>query len=182
MQYLSSRLKALGFLACTYASLATESAQSASFEETLVDAFLNHCVLNLPNLEKVRAASRLFGWTRLSQDAAILLGPISPDAVFEGWMVGEKASRYLIGISTGSMGPQPGAICTVASPELKQTDLLISLQKKLSLKFLNDEREAGQRYRAWTTTANDHSLLIILTTLQDENTVGATLAAAVKLR
>jgi len=111
-----------------------------------------------------------------------MLGPIDRDAVFEGWMASEKTVRYVIGISAGSIGPQPVATCTVGNPELNQNTLLVSLHKKLNLKFLNDEREAGQRYRSWTMVVNGYSVLITLTTMQNENAIGGPLAAAVKLR
>jgi hypothetical protein len=47
-------------------------------------------------------------------------------------------------------------------------------------KMLNEETEAGQRYRSWTTSVNGYSVLIMLTTLQNERVAEGTLAAAVK--
>ena len=149
-------------------------------EEAFVDAFLGNCVLNLPNLEKIRAASRLFGWQALSRDAMTAIGPLDPDAQCEGCMASEADVRYFIGVSTGSMGQQQAVACTMANPDLKQDVVLADLQKKLTLKMLNEESEAGQRYRSWTTSVNGYSMLIMLTTMQNERVAGGTLAAAVK--
>lgn len=157
-------------------------AQSPSIEETVVDAFLANCTLNLPNLDKIRAASRTLGWKSLPRDAATMMGPIDPSAQFEGWMVSDLAARYVVGISAGRIGVQPVVSCAVANPDVKQDALLGGLHQKLKLQILNDEREAGQRYRAWTTEVNGYSMLISLTTMQDESSPGASLTAAVKLR
>jgi hypothetical protein len=173
---LSATCAAINFLP----ALAT--AQTPSIEETVVNAFLGNCALNLPNLDKIRAASRTLGWKSLPRDAATMMGPIDPSVQFEGWMVSDLAVRYLVGISVGRIGVQPVVTCTVANPDLKQDALLGDLHQKLKLETLNDVREAGQRYRAWTTEVNGYSMLISLTTMQNENSPGGSLSAAVKLR
>jgi hypothetical protein len=163
---------------CITASFAVNAASLP--EETFVDAFLGNCVLNLPNLEKIRAASRLFGWKALPRDAMTAIGPLDPDAQLEGWTANAGEVRHFIGISTGSIGQRRAVACTMANPELKQDVLLADLQKKLTIKMLNEESEAGQRYRSWTTSVNGYSVLIMLTTMQNERVAGGTLAAAVK--
>ena len=157
-------------------------AQTPSIEDTLVNAFVGNCVLNLPNLEKVRAASRIFGWKSLPPDVATMLGPIERRAQFEGWLASEETVQYIIGISMGSIGRQSVSSCSVANPQSKQHSLVDGLQKKLKLNPLTDDIEAGQRYRSWTTEANGYSVLITVTTMQNENSPGASLTAAVKLR
>jgi hypothetical protein len=157
-------------------------AQTASLASAVVEAFLGNCVLNLPNLEKVRAASRVFGWKALSRDETMVMGPLDRSADAEVWMAADKNVRYLIGISRGTLGSQPIASCTVAHPELQQKAVLGSLQDKLKLKYLNDEREGGQRYQSWTAEVNGYSQLITLTTMQADGSSGGSLAAAVKLR
>ena len=158
------------------------NAQSPSLEETLIDVFLGNCVRNLPNVEKIRAASRVLGWKSLSRDAAVMFGPIDPRAEFEGWLGTEKSVRYVVGISLGSIGAQPVTTCAIAQPEFKQVDLLRNLEAKLKLKYLNDEKEAGQRYRSWTSEVNGYSMMIMLTTLDNINEPGGSLSAAVKIR
>lgn len=157
-------------------------AQSQSLEATLVDVFLGHCVRNLPNVEKIRAASRVLGWKPLSPDAAIMFGPVDSNVKFEGWLGTEKSVRYMIGISLGSIGTEPVTTCAIAQPDLGQSDLVRNLEAKLTLKYLNDEKEAGQRYRSWTSEINGQSMMIMLTTLDSINEPGGSLSAAVKVR
>jgi hypothetical protein len=151
-------------------------------EAVVVDAFLSNCVLNLPNLEKIRAASRVFGWKRLSPDEMTMAGPLDSRVEAEGWVATQDSLKFLVGISNGSIDSQRVASCNVAHPDVKQSALLDSLHRKVTLKPLNDEREAGQRYRAWTTESNGYSVLIMLTTMTDENVAGGSISAAVKLR
>jgi hypothetical protein len=159
------------------------SVAAGPVEDGVVDAFLGNCVLNLPNLEKIRAASRVFGWKRLSPDAMTMLGPLDSGAEAEGWMATQDSLRFIVGISSGIIESQRAASCSVTHPDVKQIALLDSLYRKAALKPLNyDELEAGQRYRAWTTQANGYSVLIMLTTAADENVGGGSISAAVKLR
>ena len=158
------------------------SVAAGPLEDGVVDAFLSNCVLNVPNLEKIRAASRVFGWKRLSPDEMTMLGPLASGVEAEGWMATQNSLRFIVAISNGGIGSQRAASCSVAHPDVKQSALLDGLQRKVALKPLNDEREAGQRYRAWTTEYNGYSVLIMLTTMADENVAGGSISAAVKLR
>jgi hypothetical protein len=69
------------------------SVAAGPVEDGVVDAFLGNCVLNLPNLEKIRAASRVFGWKRLSPDAMTMLGPLDSGAEAEGWMATQDSLK-----------------------------------------------------------------------------------------
>jgi hypothetical protein len=166
------------------------SAQTPSLEKTFVEAFIGHCILNLPNLEKIRAASRLLGWKPLSGDAAVMLGPLDRGAKAEMWLATEKemwlatekGDLFLIGISTSAIGTQPTVSCSMAHPKLQQSEMSEELSKNLTLKFLSDEGEAGKRYRSWTTSANGYNVLVMLTSLRDPNSLGVTVAASVKVR
>jgi hypothetical protein len=156
--------------------------EKQSKEAVVVDAFLSDCVLNLPNLEKIRAAARVLRWKRLSPDELTMLGPLDSRAEAEGWVATQDTLKLLVGITSGSIGSQRAVSCSVAQRDVKQSALLDSLHRKLNLKPLNNEREAGQRYRAWTTEANGYSVLIMLTTMTDKNVAGGSISAAVKLQ
>ena len=154
-------------------------AQSAA--QHLVKSFLGNCVLNLPNLDKIRAGAKVFDWKPLSQEMNEVLGPVDPTAESEGWIVDEQDLRFFVAISEGVIDGEKWANCAIAA-RVSRPDFVALLESKLDLSNLYDETEAGQRYQTWTTSVNGYSMLIALTAAQDDARPEVTIAASMKAR
>ncbi len=162
-------------------SLTTSHAETV-LDKKLVEAFVGNCIQNLPQLEKIRAAARVFGWSALSADQLMAMGPQNPSTKFEGWYVKDDTASYLLGISSGNVNSINAVTCTIASPDLTPASFIPALHKLIGLKALDDQSEGGQRYRAWTTTANQNSIMVNLTSFPSDDQVGGSVSAVLEIK
>lgn len=152
----------------------------AEGEAETVEQFIGICALSMPEIRRIEAAASELKWKPLSPTQATMLRPIDPNAKFSGWLVPNSGKPYLIGVWEGQLDGDKVLVCTHASTHFDPSELVSEMAKKLSLKTLTDETEAGQRYRTWTTNVNGISMLINLTTMQNQRQTGGSLSVFVK--
>lgn len=160
MSFLTPRVLAVTLAA---AIVAAPSAMADPATD-VVETFLGSCALQMPNLDSIRAASRVMNYEPLSDDMMAMLGPVDPTAESEGWIVPMGDEKLFLGISEGMFHDKPVAICSVAA-KIADPELVISRLTEMnsigSKRY--DKVRLGQRTRVWTLIGHgpdDVALLI----------------------
>lgn len=160
------------------AGLTTASAQTkeASVENLFFEFFNSTCLLNMPQLDKVRATARLLDWKPITGDAAVMLAPSNPNAPFEGWAATYQGRNFFIGLSEGVLESKKVVICAATERKLDQEVLVSIIETNIKARIDNDEIENMQRYRGWVSAKDGESVLLHLTTSATDRLSSATLA------
>jgi len=160
-----------------FSCAACAQARAVSTEESFFKFFNKTCLLNMPRLDKVRAAARIMDWKSLTGDLATLLSPQNANARFEGWAVSETDLNYVVGVSEGAIGSSKVAICSASIRNIDQEALVKIIERDTKARLENDEIENLQRYRGWIGTTNGEAIILQLTTMANSQLSAATLAA-----
>lgn len=173
-------LKKYGFALCMFLLLVwgSVSANQVNPGDTKAEAvskvILEQCINNVPRLDKIEAAAKVFNWSELTKQQALLVAPMDPDAWFNGWFVrDETAGRYMIGISRGEFDGQKVAICTIASDSVDVDEVVIDLVENLKLgNQVADYKLAGQRSRIWRANYPAEETLLFVSDAKSMNEAG----------
>jgi hypothetical protein len=128
----------------------SQDAITQTKESFSVEIFLGQCLNNMPRIDKVESAAKVFNWTKLNKDQAVMVAPADPDVKFDGWYVRGGVVSYMIGTSLGEWNESDAPTCTVAFSEVspnKVKSLLVSILK--SLKVVDQQVSGGQRIIVW---------------------------------
>lgn len=145
-------------------------------EESFFEFFNKTCMLNMPRLDKVRAAARLFDWKPITGDAALMLGPADPRSPFEGWAAPHDGRTVFVALSEGVLEGRKVVICTSTERRLDQEAFVKVIESSSAIRRAHDEVENMQRYRGWTGQINGEAVLIHLTTMAKDQISAGTLA------
>lgn len=157
-------------------NLAIAQSPDPGVEESFFEFFRKTCLLNMPRLDKVKAAARLFNWPPVSGDAALLIAPSDPNAPFEGWSAPHDGRVLLVAVSEGILNGRKVVVCTAMERRLDQDVLVRVVEGEMTTKRSHDEVEHRQRYRGWVASLNGEQILLSLTTNAAGASTPATLA------
>jgi len=175
-------LRCITLILLIICNFSTEPAlgQNKEAHDRLLEFFSGACLQAMPNIDRVKAGARAMNWKPLEGDIATMLAPADETAVWQGWAAKTDSDLFLLGVSEGKSNGRQIATCSVVVREIDQENLVKGLGENLKLKYLADDTEAFQRYRAWTTEVSGNKMLINLTTLSKEPNSPATLSVMVE--
>jgi len=126
----------------------TEGSLDAKY---FINSFNEFCAANMPRLDKIRSASRLFEWEDLPDDMQIMISPADPETPFDSWFIREGRVSLMIGITEPIWEGQKTEACSLAA-DINGNDLDYYLNKNFDGKeaYVN-EVQSGQKYRIWKT-------------------------------
>jgi len=142
----------------------SQDAVTQTKESFSVEIFLGQCLNNMPRIDKVESAAKVFNWTKLNKDQAVMVAPADPSVKFDGWYVRGGVVSYMIATSLGEWNESDAPTCTVAFSEVspnKVKSLLVSILK--SLKVVDEQVSGGQRITVWKYTEGTSQGYILLT-------------------
>jgi hypothetical protein len=108
--------------------------------------FVGVCAHDFPAVDKIKAAAKVLNWKEITDpNIRAMMGPASPGALWQGWLVVEKEDKYFVGISEGTVSGKNINTCTVVQDRTDVDAIISELNKILNAKKIDEYEEAGQR-------------------------------------
>jgi len=159
-------------------------ASAANASKEIGKAFLDICLLNLPDLARIEASARAFKWRPADSNMARMLGPENVSAPWRGWLVNiPPAPPYFIGIyQAGFRGGQMATcLITTTAADVSADTLVTFVTRILDLwQPIADDTSPGRRLRLWEATIDAQPVFITLTDAQDAGERRLTLTGMMK--
>jgi len=136
------------------------AAEPASTTKETVDAFVRNCLSLLPDTKKVQTLAELEKWEDLPPEAAPLLAPADPKAIWKAWFIRSKKQFVGTTIATTESG-DPAAGCTLVGISGSHKDAITWLLKyQTDLTQLDERTEAGQHVTIYTGSIMEYPLVL----------------------
>jgi hypothetical protein len=123
--------------------------------------FVGVCAQDFPAVDKIKAAAKVFNWKEITDpNMRAMMGPASPDASWQGWLVIEKEDKYFVGISEGDINGKKTSSCSLVQDRVDVDSIISELAKILNAKKVEESTEAGQRQTLWEYQRGDERFLL----------------------
>ena len=144
--------------------LNTNIATADSIGLRFAQTFMGTCVHDFPDVSKLKAASKTFGWKEITDpNVKALMGPSDPSLSWQGWYMVVNSDKYFVGISDGVSEGKTFHTCSLVQDKVDVKATISELVKLLNANKLDETVEAGQRYGTWEFKNNGSSLLLMTT-------------------
>ncbi|MEM7728303.1 MAG: hypothetical protein AAF311_03420 [Pseudomonadota bacterium] len=125
---------------------------SMSNAHEFMNLFNEFCAANMPRLDKIESAARLYSWENLPAEMANMVSPADPSTPFKGWYIPSENLPVMIGITETVFEGEPAYGCSLAADLDGNQVKGIAVKSFPDAKLIADQTQHGQRYRIWQGT------------------------------